>query len=135
MSPLRKPQAQSPRTRRVRIWIDAQLSPALAAWLEFTFDVKAAAVRDLSMRDAEDPEIFWAAREANAIVMTKDRDFVDLVERFGTPPQILWVTAGNTSNARIREILLSAFPDALELLRSGEPLVELSDVSAPLNQR
>jgi predicted nuclease of predicted toxin-antitoxin system len=119
----------------VRIWIDAQLSPALAAWLESTFDVKAVSIRDLSMRDAEDPEIFWAARDADAVVMTKDRDFVDLVERFGTPPQILWVTAGNTSNARIREIFLAAFPDALVLLQSGEPLVEISDVSAPASQR
>jgi len=115
----------------VRIWIDAQLSPSLAPWLASKFGVQAASVGSLSMRDAEDPEIFWAARDAGAVVMTKDRDFVDLVERFGSPPQILWVTAGNTSNARMHEILLAAFPDALELLRSGEPLVELSDVVAP----
>lgn len=112
----------------MKIWIDAQLSPALAPWLTTTFGVDAVSVSRILMRDAEDPEIFWAAREAGAAVMTKDRDFVDLVERFGVPPHILWVTAGNTSNARMREILLSAFPDALALLRSGEPLVELADV-------
>jgi len=119
----------------VKIWIDAQLSPALAPWLTSTFDVQAVSVCQLSMRDAEDPEIFRAARDAGAVVMTKDRDFVDLVDRFGTPSQILWVTAGNTSNVRMREILLVAFPDALELLRSGEPLVELSDVRATATQR
>jgi predicted nuclease of predicted toxin-antitoxin system len=38
-------------------------------------------------------------------VMTKDSDFVDLVERLGSPPQVIWLTYGNTSNARLRHIL------------------------------
>jgi predicted nuclease of predicted toxin-antitoxin system len=59
--------------------------------------------------------------------MTKDRDFVDLVNRHGAPPQILWVTCGNTSNARLREILSAAFPDARQLLEAGEQLVEIRD--------
>ena len=31
----------------MRIWIDAQLSPALAEWITESFDVEAVAVRDL----------------------------------------------------------------------------------------
>ncbi|QQE65212.1 hypothetical protein GFS31_18980 [Leptolyngbya sp. BL0902] len=57
--------------------------------------------------------------------MTKDRDFVDLVDRLGPPPQIIWLTCGNTSNARLREILGSVLPTALEILCSGESLVEI----------
>jgi predicted nuclease of predicted toxin-antitoxin system len=111
----------------VIFWIDAQLSPALARWLTSQFGVAAVSMRDLGLLVAEDPAIFQAAREAGAVVVTKDRDFVDLVERLGSPPQILWVTSGNTSNARMQEILRAAFEDALHLLRSGEPLVEISD--------
>jgi predicted nuclease of predicted toxin-antitoxin system len=58
--------------------------------------------------------------------MTKDRDFVELVERYGSPPQVIWLTCGNTSNARLKEILTVTLPDALELLRSGERLVEIT---------
>jgi predicted nuclease of predicted toxin-antitoxin system len=58
--------------------------------------------------------------------MTKDRDFVDLVEQYGSPPQVIWLTCGNTSNARLKEILTATLPDALELLRSGERLVEIT---------
>lgn len=112
----------------MKIWIDAQLSPSLAPWLASTFGIDAVSVSRLRLRDAEDAEIFWAARQAGAAIMTKDRDFVEMLERFGVPPPILWVTAGNTSNERMREILLSAFAEALTLLRSGEPLVELVDV-------
>jgi predicted nuclease of predicted toxin-antitoxin system len=58
--------------------------------------------------------------------MTKDSDFVDLVERLGSPPQIIWLTCGNTSNARLREILSETLSRALELLAAGETLVEIS---------
>jgi predicted nuclease of predicted toxin-antitoxin system len=108
------------------IWVDAQLSPAIAVWITNTLGLEAVALRDLGLRDAEDPEIFEAARAQQAIVMTKDSDFVDLVERLGPPPQIIWLTCGNTSNLWLREILSTMLPRALELLASGETLVEIN---------
>ena len=92
-----------------------------------SFGVEARPVRDLGLRDAKDREIFQSAREVGAVVITKDGDFLELMERFGPPPQVLWITCGNTSNARLREILQSALPTALKLLEQGEPLVEISD--------
>ena len=64
-------------------WIDAQLSPHLAAWL---------------------------------------------TARFGSPPQVIWVTCGNTSTARIRQIFEILFPQALQLLQGGDSLVEITDI-------
>jgi predicted nuclease of predicted toxin-antitoxin system len=115
----------------VIIWIDAQLSPALASWIRETFRIEAQAVRDLGLRNAKDPIIFKAARKAGVVVMSKDEDFRLLVEKQGPPPQILWVTCGNTSNARLREILTKNLPPAIELLQRGEPLVEISDAYMP----
>jgi predicted nuclease of predicted toxin-antitoxin system len=66
------------------------------------FQIDAQAVRDLGLRDAKDHVIFEAARTANAIIMSKDEDFRLLVERLGPPPQVLWVTCGNTSNERLQ---------------------------------
>jgi predicted nuclease of predicted toxin-antitoxin system len=111
----------------MKVWLDAQLPPALAKWLHTTFSLEAEAVRDLGMRESKDPEIFAAARAANAVVMTKDQDFVELVERQGIPPQVLWVTCGNTTNARLRDILSRVLPAALELIRKGEKIVEISE--------
>jgi len=107
------------------IWIDAHLSPEIAMWITSSFGVSAIALRDIGLRDAEDPEIFEAAKAKGAIFMTKDSDFVDLVDRLGVPPQIVWLTCGNTSNARLREILSLTLPEALEILSSGERLVEI----------
>ena len=54
------------------VWIDAQLSPTLARWITETFRLQAHAVRALGLRDAKDAAIFEAARQADAIVMTKE---------------------------------------------------------------
>jgi predicted nuclease of predicted toxin-antitoxin system len=81
------------------IWVDAHLSPAIAAWIVKTFGISAFALRDLGLRDAEYPEIFEAAKNQGMIFMTKDNDFVDLVERLGAPPQIIWLTT--TSSNRL----------------------------------
>ncbi len=108
------------------IWIDAQLPPHLAQWLEKTFLVEAFAVRDLGLRDAEDREIFEAARRAQAVVLTKDKDFVELVERLGPPPQVLWLTFGNTTNARLQAVLLAEFPKVQALLETGAEIIRVN---------
>ncbi len=110
----------------MKIWVNAQLSPAIASWIAENFNVEAEAVRALNLRDATDPEIFAAARKAAAVVMTKDSDFVELVNRHGPPPQVIWLTCGNTTNARLREILAQTLPQAIKLLESGETIVEIS---------
>jgi predicted nuclease of predicted toxin-antitoxin system len=111
----------------VILWLDAQLSPAIAVWLRMRFDLDALAVRDLELRDAEDTEIFAAARAAGVVVMTKDSDFVELLQRHGAPPQIVWLRSGNTSNARLKQLLSQALPTVLPMLEAGEPLVEIGD--------
>lgn len=111
----------------MKIWLDAQLPPGLARWLIDTFGVEAIALRDLGLRDVQDMEIFEAARAENAAVMTKDSDFIDLVCRLGSPPQILWLTCGNVTNRNLQELLTATLPDALERLRQGEAIVEISN--------
>ncbi len=108
------------------IWIDAQLPPAIAAWIRETFtEIDAQALRSLGLRDAADLQIFEAAKKANAIVMTKDSDFIELLDHYGAPPKIIWLTCGNTSNERLKQILSITLLPALRFLESGESLVEI----------
>ena len=108
------------------IWLDAQMSPAIAAWITAHFDIEAVAVRDVGLRDSKDREIFLEARKESAIVVAKDTDFVLLQNELGAPPKIIWITCGNTSNAKLKEILTATLPGALELLNAGEALVEVN---------
>lgn len=113
------------------IWIDAQLLPAIAAWINRRYEnIEAQSVRAVGLRDALDPEIFQEARKQDVVIMSKDDDFAELVERHGPPPQIMWITYGNTSNAKMRGILSKTLPKAKELLEQGEAIVEISDKSA-----
>jgi len=107
------------------IWVDAQLSPRLARWIADNFQVEAMPLRDLGLRDAEEEEIFAAARIAGAIILTKDSDFVHLLERNGSPPRVLWLTCGNTSEAALQQILSRNLSTALNFLADGENLVEI----------
>jgi len=107
------------------LWIDAQLSPGIAAWIGVNFSVPAVALRDLGLRDATDRAIFFAARSASAILIAKDADFLRLLDELGSPPKVIWLTCGNTSNARLKQILTDTLPQALLLLRS-EQLVEIN---------
>ena len=109
------------------ILLNAHLSPAIAVWITATFGITAIAVRDLGLRESEDTYIFDAAASAgDVILMTKDRDFIELVERYGSPPQLIWLTCGNTSNDRLKEIMTATLPNAIDLLRSGESVVEIT---------
>jgi predicted nuclease of predicted toxin-antitoxin system len=62
------------------------------------------------------------------VLITKDSDYSDLIARFGTPPHIIWLRCGNTSNEMLRQILGKTLRNALDLFQSGEALVEISDV-------
>jgi predicted nuclease of predicted toxin-antitoxin system len=104
------------------IWIDAQISPELAHWLADRFAIEALHVKDLHMVEATDPTIFDAAKIADAVVLTKDRDFV---RRRGIPPRVISITCGNTSTHELMHILDATFQKAWDLLTSGEPVVEI----------
>lgn len=108
------------------IWIDAQLPPALVEWLA-EWGATSRHVADLGLLAAHDEAIFAAARRALAVVVTKDEDFVRLLETHGPPPQVLWVTVGNVRNARLRSLFERHWPAIRAQLAAGEPLVELAE--------
>lgn len=108
------------------IWIDAQISPAVAAWVNRSFPLLTAhSVRSQGLLYASDMEIFNAAKLANVVIMTKDQDFYHLLSKYGIPPQIIWLTMGNTTSANLFEKLLKALPIAVDLIEKGEPIVEI----------
>ena len=83
-------------------------------------------VADLNFLTADDAVIFRAAQTAGIqVVLSKDEDFVNLLERHGPPPQVVWITRGNVRNAELRALVSGAWPRVAQLLQSGEPLVEI----------
>jgi predicted nuclease of predicted toxin-antitoxin system len=110
----------------VIVWLDAHLSPRIANWMSATFEVQAVHVRDMGLQSATDLEIFMAARRVDAIVVTKDADFRTLLSKHGPPPRVVWLTCGNTSTTRLKELLRRSLPRALDLTSRGEMLVQIT---------
>lgn len=110
------------------VWVDAQLPPALARWLRELGESEAAHVQDLGLLTAEDPEIFERARQARAVVITKDSDFIQLQQRFGPPPRLIWLTCGNRSNPALKELMVRSWPRIRDLLAAGEILIEINEI-------
>ena len=111
---------------RLLAWVDAQLPPSLARWLTQHAGIEAHHVAEFDLLTTGDREIFDAARANHVeVVVTKDDDFVLLLDRLGPPPQVVWITCGNIGNNDLRELVLSAWPRVEALLRAGEPLVEI----------
>ncbi|MCY7350388.1 MAG: DUF5615 family PIN-like protein [Cytophagaceae bacterium] len=107
--------------------LDAQLTPGLARWVTGRFGYTCYSLRHMDLHTAEDSEIFFKAREMNAVVITKDSDFLKLLDRFGPPPKIIWLTCGNTSNQRMREIFEKHLVQATAFLETSN-LVEITGV-------
>ena len=110
----------------MKFWLNANLSPRLARWIESNFKYECKTIKEIGLRDASDPVLFAEARKAVAIMITKDSDFRDMVLRLGPPPQVLWITTGNTSTTYLIEVFKKALPQAIKHLEAGAPLVEIS---------
>lgn len=112
------------------LWLDAQLSPALVSFIAQLSGISCVAVRDLGLRDANDVDIFNQGKNhlSSVIIITKDADFLDLLIRYGSPPKIIFLTCGNTSNVVLKEIFSLRLIEALDLLKNADnDLVEISD--------
>ena len=107
------------------IWLDNHLSPALARWITSEFGEACVQVRDVGLARADDRAIFAAAKLAATALITKDRDFAELVTRLGPPPSIILLTSGNTITEHVRAVMRDQLAEALRLVGSGEPLVEI----------
>jgi predicted nuclease of predicted toxin-antitoxin system len=109
------------------IWLDAHFSPRIAKYISQQLGHEALPVSKVGLRDAGDHEIFMAARKQNVVFITKDRDFVELISKLGSPPHVIWLTCGNTSEQKMKEICSQHLEVALQIIATGkEPLVEIS---------
>lgn len=123
----------------MKIWVDANLSLTLAPWLIKEFGLDAVALRDLSLQDASDREILNAARNAQAVIMTKNQEFLhlatlDLVFCSMLPPQILWLSFGDeVTHRNLPKLLLATLPHALRQLRQGGLTAEISNAPLPIS--
>ena len=112
---------------RPHIFVDAQLSPDLSVWLADGFGVRSTHITAIRPQIREDFDLLRAARVPNGIILSKDEDFVLLVQARPSPPDLVWLRCGNRNDTKLKIILLNHLPRALSLIKSGERVVEIRD--------
>ncbi|MEJ2123752.1 MAG: DUF5615 family PIN-like protein [Alphaproteobacteria bacterium] len=108
----------------MRILVDAQLPPALARWLT-EMGHEAFHVGDMGLLAASDREIWSEAAKRDAVLVTKDRDFIVLKNLEPDGPAIVWLRIGNTTKQALLEHMQGVLPAILAALASGEQIIEI----------
>jgi predicted nuclease of predicted toxin-antitoxin system len=108
----------------VRFLIDAQLPPALARMLAEHGHI-AEHVTDVGPCDAADLTLWNYALEHGAVLVTKDEDFRDMLLLSGSPPAVVWVRVGNTRRQALLDWFEPLIDRVVELIDSGNDLLEL----------
>lgn len=99
--------------------IDNNLSPRLARVLKVDFP-GTAHVSDFGLEAADDQTV-WAFAVANNLhILTKDRDFVDLLYLRGFPPKVVKLNCGNATTHFIADILERETPLLQSFLVSSQ---------------
>ena len=108
----------------MRFLVDAQLPPALARYLEDRGHA-AEHVYDIGMGSAPDRKIWDYASRENAVLVTKDDDFMMLRALEEGGPAIVWIRVGNTATRALLARMDQHIEAIEDLLRAGERLIEV----------
>ena len=63
-------------------------------------------VRQLSLENRTDREIWNFARDNNYTIVTFDSDFNELSTLLGPPPKVIWLRLGNTSTKYLSDFII-----------------------------
>jgi len=88
----------------LRLLFDENMPPSLAARLSDIFPDSASAAW-LDLIGASDERIWLTAREGGFAIVTKDKDFIDRVLRYGTPPYVVKMNLGNCGVLALEQLL------------------------------
>jgi predicted nuclease of predicted toxin-antitoxin system len=109
----------------MRLLVDAQLPPGLARWLS-SHGHEAQHVADVGLLAASDLEIWKTAQDTDAVIVTKDEDFVRLATQDPDGPPVVWLRVGNCTRSWLLSWMERAWPAVFTALKAGESIVEVS---------
>jgi predicted nuclease of predicted toxin-antitoxin system len=109
----------------VRFVVDAQLPPALAQYLA-DYGLPARHVSRIGLGVAPDAEIWAYAVQHQAVLVTKDEDFVQLARRSAPGTSVVWLRLGNITNRALWRALEPVLPEVISALEAGDRVVEIA---------
>ena len=109
----------------MKILLDANISWKLADILKPIFG-ECAHVDLIGLKTpAEDIDIWNYALKNGFIIITKDNDFLDLLDIKGFPPKVVLLRTGNNSRQALEELLKSIKPMIEDLEKNEYGILEI----------
>jgi predicted nuclease of predicted toxin-antitoxin system len=109
----------------MKILLDANISWKSAKQLAPIFG-ECAHVDNIGLNvPAEDIDIWNYAHDNGYIILSKDNDFVDILERNDFPPKVIYLKIGNSSNKELIELLINAKQIIEEFEKNNNGLLEI----------
>ena len=103
------------------VWLDSNLSPIIAKWLSDKISLKVKSSYSLSLHKLSDHEVYLKAKEfGNVIIISKDSDFSELISRIGSPPKLISIKIGNSSNQILWNHVQNPIINAITILTTTE---------------
>jgi predicted nuclease of predicted toxin-antitoxin system len=82
-------------------------------------------LEDVGLLSASDAAIWNYAERQQAVIVTKDEDFVERFRRQNRGPAIVWLRIGNAANAALLAWFLPILPAIVTRLQSSDRLIEV----------
>jgi predicted nuclease of predicted toxin-antitoxin system len=103
------------------IWLNSNLSPIIAKWMQEATGWVVKSSYILQLNDAEDLTIYNAAKKkGHVIIVSKDKDFVSLVELFGAPPKLILIKKENCDNRVLWDFIRHRIDQAIAVLVNSD---------------
>jgi predicted nuclease of predicted toxin-antitoxin system len=108
----------------VKLLFDQNLSHKLARRLADLFP-GSIHVREVGLKEAEDPIVWEYAKQQGFMIVSKDSDFHQRSFVFGFPPKVVWIRLGNCTTGEVEQVIRKNF-DSIKAFAEDEEAAFLS---------
>jgi len=103
----------------VKLLFDQNLSHKLARRLTDIFP-DSTHVREVDLKEANDPVVWDYAKQQSFMIVSKDADFHQRSFVFGFPPKVVWVQLGNCTTDAVEQVIRKNFAAIKDFYEDAE---------------
>ena len=103
----------------MKLLFDQNLSHKLARRLADLFP-DSTHVREVGLKEAEDPAVWEYAKQQSFMIVSKDADFHQRSFVLGFPPKVVWVRLGNCTTAEVEQVIRKNFESIKAFVENEE---------------
>mgnify|MGYP001163328893 CR=1 FL=1 len=103
------------------IWIDTNISPIIAKWVAERTGLAVKSSYSLSLHHLTDKEVYENAKaQGQVILISKDADFPELINRLGYPPKLISIKIGNMGSRQLWERIHAGVVEGVKILMDSD---------------